>query len=280
MNKIRLGYYNLIPIPTLASGIEPNNPIVQDLDTIWTVHNFKIQRSPIFLGDVNSSCSMPIYRGLRFLDMPIKMRGANEYRIPKDLSHFQKLLQKVVNNEHAMLDDETIKKYYTYLTIDQSWVKPYSTQRKSGCHVDGFQGARIIEKTEISHNYLIMDKDPTAFYPQVFDLSALDENIHNFFIELDRQANEEIVIYAPLNTPILIDAYTVHRSTITRRGHYRTFVRITYDVKKFDRQGNSRNPYFDYDWKMVDRNIHSSLVAYTPKEFVVEKMSNMETTDD
>ena len=38
---------------------------------------------------------------------------------------------------------------------------------------------------------------------------------------------------------------------------YRTWIRLSFEVRKFDRLGNAHNPMFDYDWEMVSRDIES-----------------------
>lgn len=51
-----------------------------------------------------------------------------------------------------------------------------------------------------------------------------------------------------------MDAYTVHESGYAEFDGKRIFVRLTFDLKKFDRLGNTRNPNLSYEWEMVARN--------------------------
>jgi len=40
-------------------------------------------------------------------------------------------------------------------------------------------------------------------------------------------------------------------------GQFRTFFRLSYSPRMFDRLGNTHNPLFDYSWPMVPRDFHS-----------------------
>ena len=42
-------------------------------------------------------------------------------------------------------------------------------------------------------------------------------------------------------------------------------MRISWEARKFDRLGNAHNPLFDYNWKMVERDIEAlHLVPFDP----------------
>jgi len=52
--------------------------------------------------------------------------------------------------------------------------------------------------------------------------------------------------------------------TPARQTGFRTFLRISFDVKEFDRLGNTLNPLFDYKWEMTPREVQSGLIRYSP----------------
>jgi len=57
----------------------------------------------------------------------------------------------------------------------------------------------------------------------------------------------------------LMNPYCVHKGdhlSAQMRSVFRTFFRISYDVRQFDRLGNAHNPLFDYNWNMVARELH------------------------
>lgn len=259
-------YFEPKPHAKLSPTYDPQSQFAKDLDTTWSLQKFKFKRDPQFIAPIAMKDVFSRPNGLRILDLPIKMKGSNEYRVPEELAQFAEVIQKVIDHEHAMMSEEKLEKYYAYVTIDQGWVDPGTTQRKPGCHVDGFQGSRIHDKTSINHSYVVSDSTPTVFYSQSFDFDHLSDETHDFFKEMDRLADDSFAIRPEPYQVALMDAYTVHRADVVSQAGYRTFLRISYDVKEFDRLGNTVNPHFDYEWNMVARDVHSTLTEYKPLE--------------
>lgn len=51
----------------------------------------------------------------------------------------------------------------------------------------------------------------------------------------------------------------------------RTFIRLSFEERIFDRLGNAHNPMFEYDWKMVPRDIEMlNLVPYDPGMCIID----------
>ncbi len=248
-------YISLAPRPRLSEKFSRLSPVAQSIHSLWDPQRFATPREPVELFDVKHPRKFSKSSNIRVLDMPIKMAGSNQYRLPSELKQFGSLIQQIINHEHAMLNEEQLLQYYAYITVNQSWVEASQTQTTPGIHCDGFQGARINPKTIANHTYLVMDKVATVFYPQAFDFSKLDEKKHNFFDAMAQQANEANTMRLKLLTVYLIDAYAAHRADIAKTSGYRTLARLIYDVKKFDRLGNTHNPHFDYAWPMVPRPI-------------------------
>lgn len=191
----------------------------------------------------------------RCLDMPIRLAGEEWYHLPLEWHGLYPLVKRIIDLEHA--NNPSVLEYNTYLTVDSTHLISGEQQRNGGLHVDGFQGARIEEKTKITRNYVATNNGGTRYYPQTFDLS-LDEARYNLFHAMNEQAlhPEEM----EENRVYFMDAYTVHESGVANREGLRTFFRLTFDVKVFDRFGNTRNSSIDYDWKMVERNVHGTLL--------------------
>jgi hypothetical protein len=245
--------------------IDFNSPVLRDLNTIWDVEKFKTARTPVSVGFIPEEeraefCKehAPIVR-----DMPIKFPNS-DVRIPRELSQFEGAIRQILTVEKAINPD--FEEYYCYLETDQSVVEPGVLQRELPCHVDGLQGARTNPKVKINHSYIVGSAIPTTFYPQSFDLTALDETKHNYFWEMNRQVAETGGVNAVQGEPWeiqLMDAYTVHRGSEATERTPRTWIRVTFEVREFDRIGNTHNPMFDYDWKMEPRDIESlNLVAF------------------
>lgn len=252
---------NAAVVPTATES-----PIIADLNSVWDIRRFMTPRAPVSLGILTASEQTDFSRpgAPRTLDMPIKFPGSN-FRIPKTLEQFRAAIERVAHFE-AAANPDCFDEYYCYMTVDQGWVKPDTLQREAPCHVDGFQGARWSPKVRLNHTYVVSDAIPTTYYVQPFDLSGLDEAKHNFFWEMNRIVAETHSAHAwrpEANEINLIDAYTVHRGTEATEPTFRTWIRLSFEVRKFDRLGNARNPLFQYDWEMVPRDIEGlNLVAY------------------
>jgi hypothetical protein len=244
-----------------VTSLSQDSIILHELHSVWDIAKFNIPRTPLAIGDVSDRT--PFERQvLRVLDMPIKLAGSNEYKIPDEITPFLGTIQQIINYEHSILTPEQLRSYHAYITIDQSYVEAGSFQRKPGAHVDGFQGARIHPKTIINHSYVVSNGTPTLYYSHAFNFSPLDERIHDCFLEMDIQANNANSMNTNHYTIYLMDAYNVHRATAATVKCFRTFLRISYDVKMFDRLGNTRNNMFDYQWNMVPREVQSTLIPY------------------
>ncbi|MBI2102525.1 hypothetical protein HYT55_01700 [Candidatus Woesearchaeota archaeon] len=239
--------------------------VIKDLNTLWDLEQFKIPRVPVSFGylpeEQRDFFSRPGVT--RVLDMPIRFPGT-DYRLPKELAQFKDVISRVANIEEAINPQHSV--YYCYLTIDQRTVKAGTLHREAPCHVDGFQGARWPTPLPINHTYTISDTIPTVYYPQPFFLDNLDIAKHDFFWEFNRQvamANSQSAIrFSPFELT-LMNAYCVHRGDDAVQDTCRTWLRLSYEVRIFDRLGNAHNPLFDYDWKMVERDIEQlNLVPY------------------
>lgn len=191
----------------------------------------------------------------RCLDMPIRLKHQRHYSLPKEWGTLQPLIKKIVSIEEA--NNPNWSDYYTYITVDSSWVEEGKPQRRSGLHVDGFQGARVVDKTKVTRNYVATSNGGTIFYPQLFN-ADFDDSKYDIFKGFDAQAQTPLV--APENAVLFMDAYTVHESGYASRSGWRTFLRVTFDWKKFDRLGNTHNSMLDYDWDMAERNVQDTLV--------------------
>ena len=207
--------------------------------TLWDQSNL----NGVNLPTVHGRADFPRRTGLYVLDMPIKMPGT-DYRIPSNLSQYAPLIKRIA--ERGGSDG------YCYLTVDESGMS-----RNHGCHVDGFQGERIGDPLPCDHSFIMYDRGDTDFFKTKFSVEGLDRTKHNFFKEFDKQVTTgDIVRYAP-NIILEMDCYTIHRAADVQGD--RTFFRMSYSMREFDRLGNTINPMFNYDWDMVVRDISRSL---------------------
>lgn len=185
----------------------------------------------------------------RCLDMPLRLAGETEYRLPLDWLAIKGVLEKLVSIEES--HNPNWRDYNTYMTIDAKDVTVGEQQRHGGLHVDGFQGTRIVNKTKVTRNYVATSNGGTQFWPQRFVVA--DPEKFNAFKGFDLQVEGEPFVAKP-DRFYFMDAFTVHESGYAEFDGKRVFIRLTYDLKEFDRLGNTRNPNLDYDWSMVARN--------------------------
>lgn len=209
--------------------------------------------SPVILFSTGNHLKQPLPR---CLDLPLRLKGESDYHIPEEWTSLLPLLVRIFKHEHGS-NPNWKDDYFTYMTIDSSLVETGQQQRRGGLHVDGFQGARIKNKTKVTRNYVASSNGGTRFYPQLFE-SNINESVFNLFTHFEKQARDFIVV--PENTVTFMDAYSVHESGLARRGGLRTFLRVTYDCKEFDRLGNSHNSMIDYSWPMVKRTTQQGLI--------------------
>lgn len=216
----------------------------------------RFRRAGVFrnIGKINSRFDN---LSIRCLDLPIKMAGSKEYRIPTEFNQFLEVISNAISFEVA--HNEDLVNFYAYLTIDQSQTKIGDTHRNAGLHVDGFQGARINPKVWCDRSYIICDCDTPSFYNQSFEtVENMDDNTQNVFHEFDKTAHYSSEIRCIPYCIYMMDCYAVHGANKSISSN-RTFVRLTFSVREFDRLGNSHNNCFNYNWKMIERNISQIL---------------------
>lgn len=234
---------------------------LNNINQLWNESNFEKINLPhnLFSLDATEIAAYSTGKDIRILDMPIKFPGS-DYKIPHELVALSPLIKKIVAHEHNINND--IDNYYCYLTLDRRLVRSGNTTRKSGIHVDGFQGARLGEKLPVDHSYILSNVLPTLFYNQPFKVEKeWDKSCHNYFEGFEKQKRENNVIAYLANTVLLMDAYCLHEAPVATIDTHRTFLRLSYTVREFDRLGNAHNHMFDYDWQMFPRDIQSTLLC-------------------
>lgn len=234
----------------------PASPILDDIHTIWDQTRFARARHPIPVTRLQHPEAFSASAAPSCADMPIKFPGQN-YKIPAELQQFRESLQACVDFENAA--NPHAADYYAYLTIDQRPVERNKSQRPLGLHSDSVQGARIQPKVEIEHTYLCVDRDPTSFMAQSFNLEGYDADRDWLNAVFDLQADPAKKMALDPYTVAFFDAYTVHTAELAKEDGMRTMLRLIYSVRQFDRLGNTHNALFDYQWDMQPRPLPSHL---------------------
>ncbi len=234
-------------------------PVLQDIHTPWDVRKHAIARHPVSLGvvapEVRSAFVRPLPAWCRHvLDMPIQFPGT-DVRLPRALASVAPAVQRILDIEARV--NPAFRDYYAYLSVHQARIEPGSRMRENPYHVDGFQGPRWERKHPVNHSYLLANTLPTVFYPVAFPLDHVDLNFDDIYAEFGQ------VIEGRADTPtwraedfdlVLMDAYCVHRGDVATVPVERTWLRVSWETRIFDRLGNAHNPLFDYAWEMVARD--------------------------
>ncbi len=235
-----------------------DSPITHDIDKLFDVTRYATARTPIELGTVDEATRSAFVHPFpvwcqHVLDMPIKFPGS-DVRLPHDLASLAPAVQHIVDIEARV--NPRYGDYYAYLSLHQADVAVGERMRENPFHVDGFQGPRWKQKHPANHSYLLCDTLPTDFFPIPFPIDHLDLEMDDIYAEFERMVNAAKA--KPWNAKdfelLLMDAYCVHRGGIATHPVFRTWLRISWETRAFDRIGNTHNPLFDYDWEMVARD--------------------------
>jgi hypothetical protein len=255
--------YNMLPPDPSAAVWDAKHPIYASFNKPFSIPEFKTPRKPIHVGyvpDVFEFSDSSIYwDGLSVLDMPIKMPGDNTYKVPDELEQFLSTIEVCIRHEHAL--NRKVTDYYAYLTVDQKY--SYQTDgnhyhRRPGVHCEGFQ--RSPNPTWTEHHYHVVDSAPTEFYPHGFDLTGYDPDVFNMFAVMETKADHSKVWKPKEYEIVLSDCYTVRREPKLNWFAHRTFFRLTYSVRRYNRNGNTWNPMFENPWPTVDSYIPTHLI--------------------
>jgi len=195
-------------------------------------------------------------------DMPIAFPSINsksyEYRLPASYSNLSELVQKVANIWCQL--EANAHEYFAYLTISHSEVPSWVAQRRPTIHCDGFQSSRIEPKLKGEYAFVVSNTLPTSFYVESFDVSNLDPSRDNFFTAFNQQSKCDPINYQNYEI-VMMDPYCMHTPIINSSDETitRTFARIIFSTREYDRLGNTHNFSFDYNWKMVRREAQLDL---------------------
>ncbi len=227
--------------------------LIQDINQVWDPKRFSIPHRPYTVRSVPSGLVLSPKKDV--LDMPIRLPYGSlciSDEAVKEIVGMCFQFEKLINPE---LDN-----YYCYLTINQGVVRSGGTQRKPGVHFDGMQGVRYPEHFRVCHQYLVASALPTNFYVQSFDASKLEPGKHNWFAAFEAQKKEDNRYAARPFDLVFMTAYCPHAATVAEEPTDRTFIRVEFSLKRFDRLGNSVNPQMETGWTYEERPIPGHLI--------------------
>jgi hypothetical protein len=278
-------YFELHPEKRSVSAELRNEAVVDAIGQLWDKAEFaKRVHTPVAIGAVKNTERFTTQAVQRCIHLPIKLPGSN-IRIPKEYQSFADELQQMFDFEASI--NPKWGELYAYLTVDQGFVPRANSQRVPGPHVDGIPrdrdnpGAQLID-----HAYLVTNAIPTMFYAQQFDMSAYDPKIHHFFAIFRALCDESRTMMVKPFEIMLMNAYSVHTPTQTQEDVNRTFIRLEFSTLKFDRKGNSINPYFaeddafpEYPFDYIPRPIPAHLFV-PPSVYLDKPITNEDYTHE
>lgn len=190
--------------------------------------------------------------GTYILYMPVKL--ANQENVASTIND-SNLINLIFKREGK----KNLFDKYIYLSFETSYVQAGKSQKRPGWHIDGFLSDDI--------NYLWYSNTPTIFNKGKFEL----DNCHSLSIQqMEEQAKEENNIIYPDKTLLRLDNNVVHKASIPEISGVRTFVKLSISSHKYNLNGNTKNPYLCYNWKMHDRNLVRNHPIYKENDFVPE----------
>lgn len=180
-----------------------------------------------------------------------------ELLLPKELDFVSPVLDRCVDFQKEYF--ENFDEVFIYLTVRNGLV---STRNDMEWHVDGFQGN---ERHEPENSYLYMDKHPTEWLNQSFDVTHLDEKKHNFNSYFDQKANVENVVTAEEESIYLFDPYMIHRRPYIDSDVFRTMIRITFSYVEIEDPTCTPNPNIP-----LGPYVHKD-----PRDWLIDDFSNI-----
>ncbi len=263
-------HYKIIPDSTVAPSFSPeikekHKCHFDNLDRVFDYAEFsKPRHPPVSIGFLQNTsdfdCPFPA-DSLQAQDMPIAFPGGiYEYRIPSLYMKLEEPIRLIANAWHAIQPHP--ERYYAYLSISHGLVPPWQSLRRPSIHCDGFQSARVEPKQLGEYAFVASNALPTIFYIESFDTSELDPAKDDFFVHYSKITSKRPKDCQRPYEISMMDPYCLHAAVInaTDEAVLRTFIRIQYSTRIYDRVGNAHNPAFDYQWEMVRREAQLDLI--------------------
>lgn len=229
------GHYNPSQIRTLLG-----------IGEVWNKQEFQYPRQPVPIAKVLNTYAfqapMP-----NVVDLPIKMKGDSTIYLPYEYRGMGETIAKIIDCDKQInphFDD-----YYAYLTVDKRPVKAGNSQRRYGCHVDGFQSDLVEPKVRTRHCYVVSDTLGTEFITDGFEIKNIGDTVNDWYESFQHQSEHMERVKAQPFEINLFDAYQVHTSTVATEDTERTLARVSFSVRQLNRIGNGINPLIKEEWK-------------------------------
>lgn len=179
--------------------------------------------------------------GTYILYMPIVFPKISRVWLPKELEDLYPIIDAAIKEEQMYHKYEGNK--YIYLSFETSYVKAGTPQKRPGWHCDGFL-------TDDS-NYIWYSDFPTVFTRAKINVTPDHKTSIDEFNKQAGRLDQEYTL--PTHVLYRLSSKVVHRAEVPERSGIRTFIKISFSKDKYNLEGNTHNPLFDYKWEMHPR---------------------------
>ena len=254
------GSYTIHPKPFVLTPEQETTLLVEEVGTVFALQGFEHPQMPLIIGHGELS---GVPEKTRISSLPLKF-PRSDYRVPNELACIHNILERCIAFEHSINPDTD--DYYAYLTLHRTEVALGEVQRGAVIHSDGIQGPRIQPKAPIERGYALVDNFPPRFFTHAFDMDGVDVNRHLLDPVFETQADIVQSLTFPTDAIVLFDTYCVHQALPATTNGPRTFLRLTYSTRQYDRLGNSVNHLFEEEyetesWDFQPRPLPANLVS-------------------
>lgn len=223
---------------------------LRNIGTTFSMSKFAHQRdAPLVVGCVSdpATFSKPCVGAM---DLLIRPAGTAVASLPTELAQFEQPVCLALETFDALSPNAS--SYYVYVQVFSGDVPPGKTQRPRSIHADGFQGKRQLNENgehhlAVGYNFLVVDAQPTEFFPYPVDVSDLDLERHDFCKCFNtRLASSKPVVGRPFEL-VMFDGYSLHRSP-ANASHVtlpRTLLNVSFSQQLFDSAANTLNAAFE-----------------------------------
>lgn len=241
--------------------------------TPWDLRQLKFKNLPIIVGKVFTSQHQIDFSNpnkFQVFDMPIYMPGQG-FKIPAEFRPILPIITRIISAEGTC--NPNIGKCNAYITLDSGLVHPDTYARREGLHVDGFlthtNSVQSKDGTLWGDNtYIVSDAEElqTEFYPGPFDLAHVDVNNASDVLQaLAEQGKQMSYKQAHAYDIVKLTTNNVHavHPNNTEYCIQRSFLKMTFSERLFNRLGNTINPHLQYQFAYVPRTAERNTQNFT-----------------
>jgi hypothetical protein len=216
---------------------------------------------PEVIGAPGQYADISLPEVMYYLYLPVFMASVppssnrNHMRLPPNVKCLAPLIYAAVCHEQL----ESRRWAYVYLSARKGWATPDNPLNRPGWHCDGFGSD--------DRNYVWWKGTGTRFAIQDFNSIASEDDVFSL-AQFETQVKPSHVRTYAVGSLIGMDPGVVHATPLLKMpGEMRQYVKISFSNERYNLYNNSHNYLFDYEWKMVDRDLIRNNTHKAQKDF-------------